>query len=333
MQRGNMEPPKVIRRTKKLLNASVCETQKGNIADVSAQVTSRHRSTMSPADFVLPHNLTRTRAADRFSILQSQSDKCFDEEDTEMNLLYDKYLQGLMVEIILRQRTQEKEKLIISQLASMREELDRNKEKLFVLKTRQRDINYLTILQNEIDLQIKDVKSYIKSEDITKVKDVLSQLHSVLRDYDVLRGDNMILPKTPTEWEETIQALKSCRDTLKSIMDLIGSHNESYRCVNDSIKDFLNTYNTIKDHYERLERDINELQALALKTAALSLITERRPHSTVESNRLQIRTYVTTFLLGAFFPSEHDTRLILLFILLKSLFYCKYLCKRTSVRL
>ncbi|XP_076286619.1 uncharacterized protein LOC143212110 [Lasioglossum baleicum] len=272
MQRGNMEPPKVIRRTKKLLNASVCETQKGHIADVSAQVTSRHRSTMSPADFVLPHNLTRTRAANRFSIFQSQSDKCFDEEDTEMKLLYDKYLQGLMVEIILRQRTQEKEKLIISQLASMREELDRNKEKLFELKTRQRDISYLTNLQNEIDLQIKDGKSYIKSEDITKVKDVLSQLHSVLRDYDVLRCDNMIFPKTPTEWEETLQALKSCRDTLKSIMDLIGSHNESYQCVNDSIKDFLNTYNTIKDHYERLERDINELQALALKTAALLLM-------------------------------------------------------------
>ncbi|XP_076658131.1 uncharacterized protein LOC143362130 [Halictus rubicundus] len=272
MQKSNMEPPKAIRRTKRLLNASVCEPQKGNVSDVGAQTSSsRHRSTMSPSDFVLPNNLTRTRA-DRFSTFQPQLDKCFDEEHTEMNLLYDKYLQSLMVEIILKQKTQEKEKLIVSQLASMAEELHCNKEKLFALKMRENDINYLTNLQNEVDLQTEDIKNCIKSQDITKVEEVLSKLHTVLQDYDVLRCDNIILPKTPTEWEETIQALKSCCDTLKSVMDLIGCHNDSYRCVSDGIKDFLNTYNTIKDHYERLERDINELQALALRTAASSLM-------------------------------------------------------------
>ncbi|XP_076285938.1 uncharacterized protein LOC143211822 [Lasioglossum baleicum] len=266
MQKGNMESPKVIRRTKKLLNASICEMQKGNIENVSVQASSRHHSTMSPSDFVLPHNLTRIRG------FQSQSDKSFDEEDTEMKLLYDTYLQRLMVEILLKQKAQKKKKLMVSQLASMAEEIHLNKEKLFELKTRHRNIRYLTNLQNEVDLQTDDIKNCFKSENTTKLEDVLSQLHIVLQGYDVLRCDNIILPKTPTEWEETIQALQSCRDTLKSMMDLIGSHNESYRCVNDSIKDFLNTYNTIKDHYERLERDIKELQALALKTAALSLM-------------------------------------------------------------
>ncbi|XP_033340295.1 uncharacterized protein LOC117228576 [Megalopta genalis] len=270
-----MEPSKMIRRTKDMLNASVCEqreTGRRNLADISYQSSSRTRSTMHPSEFLLPHNLTKTRTVERISIRTPQVDKSFDDEDTEMKLLYDKYLQSLMAEIIFKQKMQMKEKLAVSQLASLAKELDHNKQKLFELQTRERDIIHLNALQNEIDLQTEDVKKYIKSDYIQKIENILSQLHIVLKDCDVLRCDNVILPETPSEWEETIQALKSCCDTLKSIMVIIGPHIDAYLSVNEDVKDFLNTYNTIEDHHKRLEKEVNQLQALALKTVALSLM-------------------------------------------------------------
>ncbi|XP_076225027.1 uncharacterized protein LOC143174679 [Nomia melanderi] len=252
------------RKTKKFLNSTISEH-----GHESGSTSSRRRTTF---DFISPDNLTKTCATERISMAPSQLDTHIENEDTEISLLYNKYLQNLMTEIILKQKIQEKEKLIITKLATMAKEVDENKKKLFELKTRERDIIHLTMLQNKIDSQLVDIKKYNKSEDIKKVENILSQLHILLQSYDVLCCDNVILPKTPKEWEETIQAVKSCRDTLKSIIDLIGSRNECYQNVNVGLKDFLNIYNAIKDHHKRLEKDIVELQALALKTSALSLM-------------------------------------------------------------
>ncbi|KZC03898.1 PREDICTED: uncharacterized protein LOC107193790 [Dufourea novaeangliae] len=271
-----MEPPKK-NRIRRLLNASVMEPERQNASDAIRQTTVRHRLTMNSSDFVLPHNHLRNHATDRLSMLPQQFiEESADNEDVDLNLLYNEYLQNLMTEIILKKKKQKMEKLIVSQLATMAKEIDHNKEKLFELKTRERDIIHLTKLQNEIDSQIAEVKNCTKFESISKLKGILSQLYTLLRDHDVLRCDNVILPETPKEWEETLKVLKSSRDTLKSIMDLIGSENESYLGVNNGIKEFLNTYEHIKDLHKRLEKDILELQAYALKTAALSLMSSNK---------------------------------------------------------
>ncbi|KZC05171.1 hypothetical protein WN55_08778, partial [Dufourea novaeangliae] len=256
----------------RLLNASVMEPERQNTSATIRQTHFRHRSTMNSSDFALPHNHLKNHATDRLSMVSQQTiEESTDNEDVELKLLYNEYLQNLMTEIILKKKKQEMEKLIVSQLATMAKEIDHNKEKLFELKTRERDIIHSTKLQNEIDSQIADIKC-IKFESISKLKGILSQLYTLLRDHDVLHCDNVILPETPKEWEETLKVLKSSRDTLKSIMDLIGSENESYLGVNNGIKEFLNTYEDIKDLQKRLEKDILELQAYTLKTAALSLM-------------------------------------------------------------
>ncbi|XP_078042949.1 uncharacterized protein LOC144473179 [Augochlora pura] len=246
--------------------------QKRNPADAINKAPSRYRRTMFPSEFALPQDLPKNCRSDRLSVVLSQVDRNFNNENADMKFLYDKYLQSLMMDIILKDKLQEMEKLIITQLATMSEELDLNKQKLFKLKNRERDIIHLTNLQNEIDTQILDIKNTIKSADFKQVIDALSQLHIILQNYDVLHCENIILAKTPKEWEETANALKSCCGTLKSIMDLIESHDRSCQIINTNIKDFLNTYDTIKDYHKRFEKDINELQALVLKTAALSLM-------------------------------------------------------------
>lgn len=83
-----------------------------------------------------------------------------DSNDIELKLLYDQYLQSLMTEIILKKKAEEEGKLFLSQLTAISKERDCNEDKLFKLKTRERDIINLTKMQNDIDFQVKDVTRF-----------------------------------------------------------------------------------------------------------------------------------------------------------------------------
>ncbi|XP_012137864.2 uncharacterized protein LOC105662135 [Megachile rotundata] len=271
------------RRIKRTRNASTPERVRKNILDTPiSSIHSRgphHRATMSSADFAIPQSFAKRKLAmDRSSIAPAPSileaSKLSDTEssDVELKLLYDEYLQKIMMEIILKKKAEEREQLFLSQLATIAKEYDHNEEKLFKLKTRERDIINLTKIQNNIDAQITDINNCIKSEDTKILGDILSQLHSLLQPLDKLRCNDIILPETPEEWEETTEALKSCSVTLESIMNVIGTKKESYQSVNNGIKEFVSTFNNIEDHIKRLEKELCSLESLVLRSASLSLM-------------------------------------------------------------
>nr|XP_033328480.1 uncharacterized protein LOC117221551 [Megalopta genalis] len=163
------------------------------------------------------------------------------------------------------------ERSIIKQLATMIKELDLNKQKLFQLKIREKTIIHrIKNSQNYVELQILNIKNTIKYENFKQVENALSQLNILLHQYDVLCCENIALARTPEEWEQSSDIIKSCCGILKSIVDIIESHNKSYQIINDNIKDFMNTFGIVKDCHKRFEKDINELQALVLKTGASS---------------------------------------------------------------
>ncbi|CAD1471895.1 unnamed protein product, partial [Heterotrigona itama] len=235
--------PELLRR-----NTTVDNTT--NVRTVSSQ----HRATMAPSDFSLSQNYLKKRAAlDRTSIFPTQSlmdgTRMMDSDcsDMELKLLYDQYLQNTLTEIILKKKTEEKEMLFLSQLATISKEYDHNEEKLFKLKTRERDVINLSKIQNEIDSQINDANN-CTSEENKNLQKTLSQLYNLLEPLDKLRCDNIILPETPEEWEETKEALKSCSETLKLIMDLIGTKSESYQSINKGVKEFMQTLSDIEDN-------------------------------------------------------------------------------------
>ncbi|XP_076171304.1 uncharacterized protein LOC143148645 isoform X2 [Ptiloglossa arizonensis] len=232
---------------------------------------------MAPSDFSLSQSgMSRNLLMDRSLMIPTHLSMDRDTEcnDTELKLLYDEYLRNIMTEIILQKKTEETEKLLLSQLATIAKEVEHNEEKLFKLKTREIDIINLTKLQNDLDSQIERSKS-IGNKDIKQLEDILSLLHSLLQCFDILPCSNIVLPETSNQWEETIKALKSCGDTLKSITDMTETTNDSYQRINNGIKDFSNTYSTTQNHYERLGKEICELQALVLKTTSLSLARNR----------------------------------------------------------
>ncbi|CAK9803572.1 hypothetical protein ANTPLA_LOCUS3695 [Anthophora plagiata] len=279
MQKDHPETPKA-RRVPRLRSASTPELIRRNLADSTLCIhpsSSHHTRMTNVFESALPQSFTKNKfTMDRVSLCptQIQLDGTVDSEldDIELKLLYDEYLQNIMTEIILKKKAEEKEKLYLSQLATIAKECEQNEEKLFKLKIRERDIINLTKIQNEIDSQIIDVHNCTKGEDIKTLQNILSQLHNLLRPLDVLRCNNIVLPETSEEWEETTKLLKSCSQTLKSIVDLIGTKNESYQTLNNGIKEFVSAVDDIEDHQKRLEKELCNLQILVLKIASLSLM-------------------------------------------------------------
>lgn len=277
MQKDHSEKPKLRIRNTTLepIRRNIVENSITNVRAAS----SHHRSTMMPCDFVIPQNFAKKKLAlDRMSIFSTQSlldvtkmtvPEC---DDTEMKLLYDQYLQNMMLEVILKKKAKEKAELFLCQLATITKEYEHNEDKLFKLKTRERDIINLIKIQNDVDSQIIDVNNCTKEEDLQTLKDIISKLYNLLQPLDLLRCNDIILPETPEEWKETSKTLKLCSESLKSIIDLIGPKNKTYQDINMHIKEFVNIVNNIENHQERVEKMLCSLQALVLKTASLCLM-------------------------------------------------------------
>lgn len=84
-----------------------------------------------------------------------------DSAETELGFLYDNYLQTLMTDVLLKKKAHEKENKILNQLGSINKEQDLGNEKLAKMKAREKDIRYLSILQNTLDMLVTEIRSNI----------------------------------------------------------------------------------------------------------------------------------------------------------------------------
>lgn len=77
-----------------------------------------------------------------------------ESKEIELGLLYDAYLQTIMLDLIMKKKTEEKKCLLITQLATVAQEIDQDTKKLIKIKTRERDIINLSLAQKETDAQV-----------------------------------------------------------------------------------------------------------------------------------------------------------------------------------
>lgn len=82
-----------------------------------------------------------------------------DNNDTETGLLYDDYMRTLVADVLLKKKATENGKKILNQLASLSKEQDLGNEKLVKMKRREKDIRYLSVLQNYLDTLITQIRS------------------------------------------------------------------------------------------------------------------------------------------------------------------------------
>lgn len=84
-----------------------------------------------------------------------------ESKDVEFELLYNEYLQAMMMDLIIKKKTQEKKHSIVMQLATIAQEIDQDTKKLIKLKIRERDIINLSLTQEEVDAQLAVVAKCI----------------------------------------------------------------------------------------------------------------------------------------------------------------------------
>ncbi|XP_047364772.1 uncharacterized protein LOC124955018 [Vespa velutina] len=229
-------------------------------------------------DFIHPNNLfQKKKTMSRHSmlpshiLLESSKEEEARTKDMELKLLYNDYLQVIMLEHLTKNKSEDMKKTIIRQLADIARECASDEEKLLKLKTRERDIMHLSIAQTELDAQIEEINEYIRSGKIDSIKDIMSHLCSVLEPLDQLRCKNIILPEKTEEWLELEETLKECKNTLQHIRELINNNLQTYQAVYNGMKDFTTTYNDIETCQKKLDEALSHLQVIVLKHGSFSL--------------------------------------------------------------
>lgn len=86
--------------------------------------------------------------------LDAQKKTDTESKELELGLLYDEYLQTIMMNLIMKKKTEEKKCLMVTQLATVAQEIDQDTQKLIKIKTRERDIMNLSLAQKEADAQL-----------------------------------------------------------------------------------------------------------------------------------------------------------------------------------
>ncbi|XP_070148715.1 uncharacterized protein [Polyergus mexicanus] len=152
-------------RIRRIHDPNVSEITGKTVLDVTSNIskhvtTSRNRATMMPGD--ITHKILKKKITvnSRQSIMPPHLSKNLDTEykqkkadteckEVELGLLYDEYLQTMMMDLIIKKKTEEKKHLMITQLATIAQEIDQDTKKLMKIKSRERDIINLSLAQKE----------------------------------------------------------------------------------------------------------------------------------------------------------------------------------------
>lgn len=90
--------------------------------------------------------------------LEAQKKADAESKEIELGLLYNEYLQNMMMDLIIKKKTEQKKELIEIQLAAVAQEIDQDMKKLIKTKAREQDIINLSFAQKEIDAHMAVIK-------------------------------------------------------------------------------------------------------------------------------------------------------------------------------
>ncbi|XP_066597893.1 uncharacterized protein [Prorops nasuta] len=222
---------------------------------------SRQRSTMSPLDFSHLQNIHGRHGS---TSVDSENDYI------DLGLEYANYLQAEMEAVLMNEEVKQESDVAISNLAKMSQEYDLVQDKLLAVKNRKTDVINLSNLQNEADKQLAIIQNNsmkINSE----AQEILSKLYVSLRDLDVLKCKNVILPTHQEEWYEWRNSVVECKNKLRCVMELIGERGNDYNEIYEKLKGILETFSSIEDQQEMFEKALSDFQVSVLKNASTSL--------------------------------------------------------------
>ncbi|XP_033223643.1 uncharacterized protein LOC117177207 [Belonocnema kinseyi] len=282
MEKNLPTTPKAKLKTKRLVSTPERGNAFSQSSATSVRHAPRHRSAASMHDMSL--NISSASAVkkklggSRSSLVSSNLGPSFgskksevDNAETELGFLYDNYLQTLMTDVLLKKKAHEKENKILNQLGSINKEQDLGNEKLAKMKAREKDIRYLSILQNTLDMLVTEIRSNIEDLNNSSVNDELQKLKIHLEPFDLLRCQGIELPKAPIEQQKFQEILKQCFKSLQEVSESVKDKSENLQKVKSGLKESIETQKKIESLHKNLQTKVNTLQNVVLKMASQSL--------------------------------------------------------------
>ncbi|XP_051172095.1 uncharacterized protein LOC127288594 [Leptopilina boulardi] len=285
MDKNSSTTPKTTPKNKfkiKRIGVTPDSDKKSNLNSVAgARFISRHKSTTSLHDLSLnvtsASALKRKIGSTRQSLAPTSLVNSFglkkiepDNADTETGLLYDDYLRTLMADVLVKKKAKENEKKILNQLASLSKEQDLGDEKLMKMKSREKDINYLSALQNYLDTLVTQIRSECEVLNDSSVKDDLDNLRLQLSPFDFLRCQGIDLPLTPAEQCKFEETLNQCYKTIKEVCDLMKDKGDNLEKVKFELEESIDIQRKIESLQKNLHSSMNNLQISVMKSSSQS---------------------------------------------------------------
>ncbi|XP_063987191.1 uncharacterized protein LOC135167673 isoform X2 [Diachasmimorpha longicaudata] len=231
----------------------------------------RCRATMAPTDFAIPGApVPRRNPSVPANLLDSTRRFESDAPNNELSLLYDKYVQTLAEEHIVKQKIHEREKVIVTQLSALAKEQEQCEQKLHSIRMKQFEVSALNDIQRGSDAQIKEITALLKTYQ-GKPVETLGQIQSILKSLDTLTCKDVIIPKTTEDMEKFLATLKECNDFLIFVNSTIGEKGKTVNKGNQGLKNFIQIHENLQKHVKNLEDSIEVVQTEVLKTFSAAL--------------------------------------------------------------
>ncbi|XP_011315237.1 uncharacterized protein [Fopius arisanus] len=274
--------------TPTMRRAQTTRTRTPDRVDASARSRNRGqvrcRATLTPTDFAVPglpitrrgsamNNMNTTRVS-VMPIGHLDSTRRFRDEseanNNELSLLYDKYVQTLAEEHILKKKIEEREKKIVTQLTALAKELEQCSGKLHEIRMKELDVSTLNDIQKNSDAQIKEITVFLDTYQGKSVE-TLVHIQSILKSLDILTCKDIIIPKTAEQMEKLVTTLERCNEFLVSMNSMIGDKGKTMNTGSQGLKDFLQTHENLQKYMGNLEDAVEALQIEVLKSLSTTL--------------------------------------------------------------
>lgn len=103
-----------------------------------------------------------------------------ENKDQEMKLLYDKNLQTIMIELLMKKKLEEIENAMVSQLGMLSKEEDAIDSQLLAMKSKETDLRNLTELQESIDSQIIEIVACLGETNVEFIDKIFTNIRFFL---------------------------------------------------------------------------------------------------------------------------------------------------------
>ncbi|KAL7293383.1 hypothetical protein TKK_0013149 [Trichogramma kaykai] len=265
MQHEKVSALKRAERTRNNRTISTDRLDSTRSSDLSnttlASLNSPKRKTHLSRHSTMPQNTSTNLANLRKMELENNN--------LEMELVYSNFAASYIELYLEEKKKKEAEQSSSTLIKNLSKETKSLQEYYYTLTRRMEDIVYLSCLNDYTDLVQQNTKDFKDKIQKWGINDALLQLKNLLKRFNVLRCENMILPNSPEHMQDLEKVLKECLNALKEVSN--PEKCELIEKTSSYYEEFVSIYQEIIQIKKIVEEEICYLQIETLKTCSHAL--------------------------------------------------------------